>query len=187
MEAWLTSFVVVFLAEMGDKTQLLAFSLTSRFRRPWAVMAGILTATLFNHGVSAWGGSWLSAQVSPRLMGLILAAGFIAFGFWTLIPDRYEEKSQTSHWGAFVTTTIVFFLVEIGDKTQLATMALGARFGAPVLITIGTTLGMLGADGLAVFFGEKVSERIPMKWIRILTAGLFFLFGLWTGWMALRS
>ncbi|HAZ08813.1 MAG TPA: hypothetical protein DCZ01_09905 [Elusimicrobia bacterium] len=186
MEAFNTSFIVVALAEMGDKTQLLAFSLSSRFRRPWPVMAGILTATIVNHALSAWGGAWAAAYFSPKIVATALALSFLGFGVWTLVPDKYEGRQGPSRFGPFLTTTAVFFLVEIGDKTQLATMALGAKFGAPMAITAGTTLGMMASDGFGVFLGERVAQRIPMHWIRRVTAALFFAFGGWSAVMAAR-
>ena len=182
-----TSFVVVTLAEMGDKTQLLAFSLASRFRKPWPIMGGILTATLFNHALSAWGGSWAATRLSPRLLAWALAVSFLGFGAWTLIPDRYHDDRKDGGFGPYLTTAATFFFVEIGDKTQLATMALGARFGNPLAVTIGTTAGMLVADGLGVFAGDRLGERIPLRWLRIATATLFFAFGVASLLTAIRS
>lgn len=178
MEAIIGSFILVAASEMGDKTQLLAFSLASRFRKPWVVIAGILVATLANHALAASAGSLVSAYVPPRVMAGILAALFIAFGLWTLKPDTLEETKETSHFGAFLTTIILFFLAEMGDKTQLATVAMAARYKSVVLVTIGTTLGMMAANGPAVFLGEKLAGKVQMKWVRWVAASLFFLFGL---------
>lgn len=178
--------MVVTAAEMGDKTQLLAFSLASRFRKPWPIMAGILTATLINHGLSAWGGAWAAAYLSPKVMAWTLAVSFVGFAAWTLIPDRYEAGRERGRFGPYLTTTVVFFLVEIGDKTQLATVALGARFAAPIAVTIGTTAGMMIADGLGVFAGDRLSERVSMRWLRAITAGLFLAFGIGSAVVALR-
>lgn len=178
MNALLTSFAVVALAEMGDKTQLLAFSLSSRFRTPWPIMGGILAATVVNHAASAWGGSWAASYLSSKRMAWVLAASFLGFAIWTLVPDRYEGRERHGRFGPFLTTAVTFFFVEIGDKTQLATVALGARFGTPVPITIGTTAGMLLADGLGVFAGEKLAERMPMKSLRWATSALFLAFGI---------
>jgi putative Ca2+/H+ antiporter (TMEM165/GDT1 family) len=172
---------------MGDKTQLLAFSLASRYRRPWVVMAGILVATLANHLLAASVGTWVSAQVPPRVMAGVLAATFIGFGIWTLVPDTLEERSGPSGLGPFLTTVILFFLAEMADKTQLATVALAARYRSVVLVTIGTTLGMLAADGLAVFLGERLARRVSMKAIRVVAAGIFVVFGLLSAWAALRG
>jgi len=187
VEAIVTSFLLVAVSEMGDKTQLLAFSLASRYRRPWVVMAGILVATILNHALAASLGTWVSEHVPPRVMAGILAATFIGFGFWTLKPDTLEESKGPSGFGPFLTTTILFFLAEMADKTQLATVALAARYQSVVLVTIGTTLGMLASDGLAVFLGEKLARRVSMKGIRMVAAGLFFLFGVLSAWAALRG
>jgi putative Ca2+/H+ antiporter (TMEM165/GDT1 family) len=185
MEPILSSFALVALSEMGDKTQLLAFSLASRYRRPWVVMAGILAATILNHALASTAGTWISAQVPPRVMSAILAATFIAFGLWTLRPDTLEADGKPDRFGPFVTTTILFFLAEMGDKTQLATVALAARYQAIVLVTLGTTLGMLASDGLAVFLGEKLAARISMRWLRYAAAAGFFAFGAASLWGAL--
>jgi putative Ca2+/H+ antiporter (TMEM165/GDT1 family) len=172
---------------MGDKTQLLAFSLATRYRRPWIVMAGILTATILNHALAAGAGSWISTHVPPRVMASALGATFIGFGLWTLKPDTLDEDARTDKFGPYVTTTILFFLAEMADKTQLATVALAARFQSVVLVTIGTTLGMLASDGLAVFLGERFAQRVPMHWLRRAAASLFFLFGIISIWAAIRA
>jgi len=187
METVLGSFLLVAVSEMGDKTQLLAFSLASRYRRPWVVMAGILVATVLNHALAAGVGTWVSEHVPPRVMAGVLAATFLGFGLWTLKPDTLEETSGPSRLGPFLTTVVLFFLAEMADKTQLATVALAARYRSVVLVTVGTTLGMLAADGLAVFLGERLAARLPMRWIRAGAAGLFFLFGALSAWSALRS
>lgn len=164
---------------MGDKTQLLALILAARFRKPWTVMAGILAATLVNHALASWAGSRLTGLVSPLMLQYGLALTFFIFAAWILIPDKEDgESAQYKAWGAFLTTAIAFFLAEMGDKTQLVTVALGARFADPIAVTLGTTLGMLAADGLAVFFGDRITQRISMTWIRRATAALFGLFGL---------
>lgn len=187
MEPVLASFLLVAVSEMGDKTQLLAFSLATRFRRPWVVMAGILVATVLNHALAAGVGAWVSAHVPPRVMAGILAATFIGFGVWTLVPDTLDEEGGGSRFGPFLTTTVLFFLAEMGDKTQLATVALAARYRSLALVTVGTTLGMLASDGLAVFVGEKLATRVPMAWVRRVAAGIFFVFGLASLWAALRG
>jgi putative Ca2+/H+ antiporter (TMEM165/GDT1 family) len=172
-----TSFLVVALAEMGDKTQLIALSLASRYGHPRSVMAGILIATLFNHALASSAGVWVAGLVSAVTIGWLLGLGFIAFGVWTLVPDRVEDSKRRSGWGPLLTTTVVFFLAEMGDKTQLATVALGARFHSAVAVTAGTTLGMLAADGLAVFAGAKLTSIVPMHRVRWVAAALFFAFG----------
>lgn len=163
---------------MGDKTQLLALVLAARFRKPWVVMAGIFVATLVNHALSAWAGDLLSAIFSPNTLRWILAAAFFSFAAWVLVPDKDEGFKERGHWGAFLSTAIAFFIAEMGDKTQLATVALGARFSNVWLVTIGTTLGMLAANSLAVFCGHKLLDRIPLKWVRIFACCLFVISGL---------
>jgi Ca2+/H+ antiporter, TMEM165/GDT1 family len=185
LEPIITSFLLVAASEMGDKTQLLAFSLATRYRRPWVVMSGILTATVLNHALASALGSFVSEHVPARVMGLVLAATFVAFGVWTLRPDTFEESGRAGRFGPYLTTTILFFLAEMADKTQLATVALAARYRSVVLVTIGTTLGMLASDGLAVFLGEKLAARVQMRWIRISAASLFFAFGAASLWGAL--
>ena len=174
----LSSFVVVALAEMGDKTQLIALTLGLRFRHPWMVMLGILIATILNHALASAVGVWGAAHLGGPVLGWVLGTSFILFGVWTLIPDKAAAPSQRPGWGPLLTTTIVFFFAEMGDKTQLATVALGARFSSTIQVTAGTTLGMLVADGLAVFAGARFSERIPMWLFRRVAAGSFFIFGL---------
>jgi Ca2+/H+ antiporter, TMEM165/GDT1 family len=182
-----SSFTLVAVSEMGDKTQLLAFSLAGRYRRPWTVMAGILVATVANHGLASTLGAWISMHVPPRVMAAVLAATFVGFGLWTLRPDTLDEEGKPPRFGPFVTTVVLFFLAEMGDKTQLATVALAARFGSAVLVTVGTTLGMLASDGLAVFLGEKFAAKVQGRWLRIVAACLFFLFGIASAWSALRG
>jgi putative Ca2+/H+ antiporter (TMEM165/GDT1 family) len=178
MQAIWQSFFLVFVSEMGDKTQLLALVLAARFKKPWTIMAGILVATLLNHALASWVGQRLSGLVNPTYLSWILAATFFAFAIWILIPDKDEELKQKNKYGAFLTTLVTFFLAEMGDKTQLATVALGAQFQDFYMVTIGTTLGMLGADGLAVFFGKKLTAKIPMNIIHKVASFLFFLFGI---------
>jgi putative Ca2+/H+ antiporter (TMEM165/GDT1 family) len=186
MTALLSSFMVVALAEMGDKTQLVALSMASRYQRPWAVLLGVLIATTINHALASSVGVWAANRVPSIVVEWILGLGFIGFGVWTLVPDTYDEPTKRRVWGPIVTTTVVFFLAEMGDKTQLATVALAARFGSPVAVTAGTTLGMLAADALAVFAGNHLATRLSIVWIRRAAAALFFLFGLAVILKALR-
>jgi putative Ca2+/H+ antiporter (TMEM165/GDT1 family) len=178
MTALVSSFAVVALAEMGDKTQLIALTLGLRYRRPWIIMLGILAATLGNHALAAAVGAWGAARLDSARLGWILGLGFIAFGLWTLVPDRADTPAERRRWGPLLTTTVVFFFAEMGDKTQLATVALGARFSSTIQVTAGTTLGMLVADGLAVFAGSRFADRVPIRLFRRVAAGLFFAFGL---------
>ena len=164
-----------------DKTQLIALSLASRYRRPWSVLGGIFIATLANHALASsverLGGR--AGTVRGRRRGLGPRLGFIAFGrYWTLFPDRVEEREPPGAWGPLLTTTVVFFLAEMGDKTQLATVALGARYHSTVAVTAGTTAGMMLADGLAVFAGTTLTRVLPMARLRLIAALLFFAFGL---------
>ncbi len=171
------SFLLVAASEMGDKTQLLAFSLAARYRRPWTVLGGILLATVLNHALAATAGSWIAAQVPPRVMAALLGATFVGFGLWTLKPDTLDVARAPDRFGPFLTTCVLFFLAEMGDKTQLATVALAARYGSVAAVTAGTTAGMLAADGLAVFLGERLAARVQLRWIRWSAAALFFAFG----------
>lgn len=176
MIALWSSFVVVALAEMGDKTQLIALMLASRYRRPWTVMLGILLATLLNHALAATAGVWVASLLPTSLLGWLVGVGFVGFGIWTLVPDRAPAPGRRE-WGPLLTTTVVFFLAEMGDKTQLATVVLGARFHSATMVTAGTTLGMLAADGLAVFAGSWLTSVVSMKRLRWVAAALFFAFG----------
>ena len=177
MEPFLVSCALVAAAEMGDKTQLLSFVLAGRLRKPWAIIAGILVATLLNHTLAGSVGYWLGGWLSRAALLWITGVSFIAFGLWTLHPDSLDEGLQLRGRGAFVITTIAFFLAEMGDKTQLATVALAARFQAPLMVILGTTAGMLVADVPAVWLGGKLAQRVPMKALRITAALLFLGFG----------
>jgi putative Ca2+/H+ antiporter (TMEM165/GDT1 family) len=188
LQAILSSFGLVALSEMGDKTQLLAFSLAARFRAPVQIMAGIFVATLLNHALASTAGAWAAAQVEPRMLQMALAATFLAFGFWTLKPDQLEEKrSDDDKYGPFVTTAFLFFLAEMGDKTQFATAALAAQFQSAAVVTLGTTLGMMLSDGLAVLLGDRLAAHVQMRWVRFAAASLFFAFGIVALIAALRG
>jgi putative Ca2+/H+ antiporter (TMEM165/GDT1 family) len=179
MEVLLNCFILVFAGEMGDKTQLLALVLAARFRKPWTIMAGVLVATMLNHALAAWGGQALASFVGPETLRWGLAVLFFLFAAWILIPDKEDEPKEVGHFGAFLTTVIAFFVAEMGDKTQLATIALGARYSNVLLVTAGTTLGMLASNALAIFLGERLLKRVPMQWIRRGASVLFVLFGAW--------
>jgi Ca2+/H+ antiporter, TMEM165/GDT1 family len=182
LESLLVSTGVVALAEMGDKTQLLAFLLAARFRKPLPIIVGILCATLLNHGLAGALGVWITTHVSPSIMRWVLGVSFLAMAGWTLIPDRIEadEKGFANRFGVFGATFVTFFLAEMGDKTQVATVALAAHYGTPLLVIAGTTLGMLIADVPAVFIGEKLATRVPMKLVHSIAAGIFALLGVLT-------
>ena len=181
METFLTSIATVALAEIGDKTQLLAIVLATRFRRPLPIIAGILVATLANHLGAAWLGYAAASVLKGKWFRYLIAISFIAMAGWSLIPDKFEEDAEkrTGRFGAFVTTLVSFFLVEMGDKTQLATIALGARFHDVTAVAAGTTVGMLVANVPAVFLGQALIERIPLRAVRIVAALLFLALGLW--------
>lgn len=172
------SFLLILASEMGDKTQLLALVLATRFRKPWTVLTGITLATLLNHGLASVVGHWIAGLISPQILSWILAALFVGFGLWVLIPDKEEELHSSGHLGALLTTIGAFFIAEMGDKTQLATLALGANYASPVLVTIGTTLGMIAADALVIFFGHHLTRRISMTWIHRAACAIFILFAI---------
>jgi Ca2+/H+ antiporter, TMEM165/GDT1 family len=182
MEALYISTGVVALAEMGDKTQLLAFILAARFKKPVPIILGILLATLVNHGLAGALGAWITSVVSPDAMRWVLGLSFMGMAIWTLIPDKIEEEETqvAQKLGVFGATLVTFFLAEMGDKTQIATVALAAHYGAPLLVVIGTTLGMLIADVPAVFVGNKFADKIPMKLVHSIAAGIFAIMGLLT-------
>ncbi len=182
MEALYISIGVVALAEMGDKTQLLAFILAARFKKPVPIILGILCATLVNHGLAGALGAWITSVISPDTMRWVLGLSFIGMAIWTLIPDKIEEEETQAaqKLGVFGATLVTFFLAEMGDKTQIATVALAAHYGAPLLVVIGTTLGMLIADVPAVFVGNKFAAKIPMKLVHSIAAGIFAVMGLLT-------
>ena len=181
MDAILTSTAVVALAEIGDKTMLLAIVLAARFQKPLPIILGILVATLANHGIAAFLGHTIAGLLDGQWFRYAVGLGFVAMAAWTLVPDTFEDDDQprVGRFGAFLTTAIAFFLVEIGDKTQIATIALGAQFDSVVLVTIGTTLGMMLANVPAVWFGQKIIERVSLKAVRIVAALLFLVIGLW--------
>ena len=183
MDALLSSTALVALAEIGDKTQLLALLLAARFRRPAAIVAGILLATLANHALAAWLGASAAAWLEGPWFGAVVALGFIAMGLWTLVPDKLDEdEAPRSGRSAFMTTLVSFFLVEIGDKTQIATIALGARYGDVLAVTAGTTFGMLLANVPVVLAGDRLIRRVPLKAVRIAAAALFVAMGAWLLW-----
>jgi putative Ca2+/H+ antiporter (TMEM165/GDT1 family) len=180
LEALLTSTFVVALAEVGDKTQLLAIVLATRFKRPLPIIAGIFAATIANHFLAALLGSEAASFLNGTWFRYLVAGSFVAMAIWTLIPDKLDElEDKPPRFGAFFTTLIAFFLVEMGDKTQIATVALGARFNSVVSVTMGTTLGMMLANVPAVFLGNELIKRVPLKAIRRIAALLFLAIGLW--------
>ena len=191
MESLFISTGVVALAEMGDKTQLLAFILAARFKKPVPIILGILAATVVNHGLAGALGAWIMSTISPQVLRWVLGLSFLGMAVWTLIPDKIEEEeTHIAHkYGVFGATLTTFFLAEMGDKTQIATVALAAHYAAPVSVVAGTTLGMLIADVPAVFVGDKLASKIPMRWVHAVAAGVFAVLGILTlmgvgsGWM----
>jgi putative Ca2+/H+ antiporter (TMEM165/GDT1 family) len=180
VEAFFASFAMVAIAEMGDKTQLLSFVLAARFRgRHWSIIAGIFAATVANHLFAAFVGDWVAAKVPQDVMRWVLGIGFIAFAVWALFPDRLGEGEDRKGlaFGAFATTLIAFFLAEMGDKTQLATVALGAKYDSLAAVVLGTTFGMMAANVPAVLLGERLAQYIPLWRMRYAAAAIFAVFG----------
>ena len=182
MESLLVSTGVVALAEIGDKTQLLAFILAARFKKTLPIILGILAATVINHGLAGALGAWITSTISPEVLRWVLGASFIGMAIWTMIPDKIEEEETqvAQRFGIFGATFITFFLAEMGDKTQIATVAMAAHYIAPLMVVIGTTLGMLIADVPAVFAGDKLANKIPMKLVHSIAAAVFAALGIAT-------
>ena len=181
MDAFLISAGVVALAEIGDKTQLLAFILAAKFRRPWPIVWGILAATIVNHALAGALGSWITGKVGPQALRWVLGLTFLAMAAWTLIPDRLNgDDAKLARHGVFLTTVVAFFLAEMGDKTQIATLALAARFDAFMPVVAGTTLGMMLANVPAVFIGDRLAHRMPVRLVRGIAAVIFAVLGLLT-------
>jgi len=180
MEAFLVSTGIVALAEMGDKTQLLALILAARFKKPWPIVAGILVATLVNHALAGAAGAWVTTLISPQMLRWILAASFLAMAAWMLVPDKIDadEDEKPPRYGVFLTTVLVFFLAEMGDKTQIATVMLAARYDAIVSVVAGTTLGMMLANAPVVWLGERVTRLVPLRVVHIVSAIIFAGLGL---------
>jgi len=181
MEAFLISTGLVALAEMGDKTQLLALILAVRFRKPWPIVAGILVATVVNHALAGALGAWVTTVLGPVWLRWILGLSFLAMAAWMLVPDKFDdddEASQAPRWGVFGTTVIAFFLAEMGDKTQIATVMLAAQYQAWAWVVAGTTLGMMLANAPVVWLGERMTRRIPIRLVHLVSAGIFLVLGL---------
>ena len=179
MEAFLISTSIVALAEMGDKTQLLSLVLAARFRKPWPIVWGIMAATLVNHAMAGAVGSFITTLLSPEVLRWVLAASFLAMAVWMLIPDKLDEDDQpkSPKYGVFATTVVLFFLAEMGDKTQIATVALGAQYQPLVAVVAGTTLGMMLANAPVVFFGDAITKRVPIRVVHLIAAVIFAVLG----------
>ncbi|MBK6004742.1 TMEM165/GDT1 family protein [Ramlibacter ginsenosidimutans] len=183
MEAFLVSTGVVALGEMGDKTQLLAFLLAARFKRPLPIVLGVLTATLVNHTAAGALGAWIARALGPDILRWVISLGFLAMAGWMLIPDKVDEESAgegMGRFGVFGTTVITFFLAEMGDKTQIATVALAARYDTLVPVVAGTTLGMMLADVPAVFLGDRIAKKVNMRLVHGISALIFAVLGVLT-------
>jgi len=182
LEAFLISIGVVALGEMGDKTQLLAVLLAARFKRPWPIVFGILAATLVNHGLAGAVGGAVARLLGPDLLRWVIGLSFIVMAAWMLVPDRADDEAAaaSARWGVFGTTLVTFFLAEMGDKTQIATVALAARYNDLVAVVAGTTIGMLLADVPAVFLGDRIARRISMPLVHAIAALIFALLGVLT-------
>jgi putative Ca2+/H+ antiporter (TMEM165/GDT1 family) len=179
MEAFFVSTGIVALAEMGDKTQLLSLVLAARYRKPLPIVLGILVATLVNHGLAGAAGAWLTTLLGPTVLRWILAGSFIAMAVWMLIPDKLDEgdSDNSPRLGVFGTTVVAFFLAEMGDKTQIATVMLAARYHAWFAVVAGTTLGMMLANAPVVWFGDRITRRVPLRIVHIVSALIFAAMG----------
>jgi putative Ca2+/H+ antiporter (TMEM165/GDT1 family) len=179
MEAFLVSTGIVALAEMGDKTQLLTLVLAARYRKPLPIATGILVSTLVNHGLAGGAGAWLTTVLGPGPLRWVLAGSFIAMAAWILIPDKLDDAAATRapRLGVFWTTVIAFFLAEMGDKTQIATVMLAARYHAWFAVVAGTTLGMMLANGPVVWFGDRITRHVPLRTVRLVAATIFAALG----------
>ncbi len=179
MEAFLVSTGLVALAEMGDKTQLLSLVLAARFRKPWPIVWGILVATLFNHALAGALGSWVTTALGPEVLRWVLGGSFIAMAIWMLIPDKLDEGAGAAapRAGVFLTTLVAFFLAEMGDKTQVATVMLAAQFNAWAAVVAGTTLGMMLANVPVVWFGDAITRKVPIRLVHTIGAVVFLVLG----------
>ena len=178
-ESFLVSTGLVALAEIGDKTQLLSLVLAARFRKPWPIVAGILAATLANHAAAGALGAWITTLVGPAILTKIVGASFIAMALWVLVPDKLDGVgAERKQGGVFLTTTVLFFIAEMGDKTQIATVMLAARYASLAAVVIGTTLGMLIANVPVVFFGDALAKKVPLAIVRKVTAAAFAILGI---------
>jgi putative Ca2+/H+ antiporter (TMEM165/GDT1 family) len=181
MEAFLVSTGIVALAEIGDKTQLLAFILAAKFRKPVPIILGILVATIANHAMAGALGAWITSLMGPETLRWVLGVSFIAMAGWTLIPDKFDEdEAKLAQFGVFGTTLIAFFLAEMGDKTQVATVALAAQYHSILFVVLGTTLGMMIANVPAVLLGDKIAERMPVRMVHGIAAAIFAVLGVAT-------
>jgi putative Ca2+/H+ antiporter (TMEM165/GDT1 family) len=185
MEAFFLSTGIVALAEMGDKTQLLALVLAARFRKPWPIVWGIFVATVVNHALAGAAGAWITTLIGPQMLRWVLGVSFIAMAVWMLIPDKLEDgdTAEGPRWGVFGTTLVAFFLAEMGDKTQIATVMLAAQYSGWLWVVAGTTLGMMLANAPVVWLGERITRRIPLRTVHVVSAGIFLVLGILALWV----
>ena len=180
MEAFLVSTSIVALAEMGDKTQLLSLVLAAKFRKPLPIVAGIFVATVVNHALAGAVGNWITTVLGPDMLRWILGVSFILMAGWMLIPDKLDEGDADGkpRWGVFGTTLVAFFLAEMGDKTQIATVMLAAQYNAYLWVVAGTTLGMMIANAPVVWLGDKITRKVPIRAVHLISAVIFLVLGL---------
>ena len=180
MEAFLVSTSIVALAEMGDKTQLLSLVLAAKFRKPLPIVTGIFVATVVNHALAGAVGNWITTVLGPDMLRWILGVSFILMAGWMLIPDKLDEGEAdgSPRWGVFGTTVVAFFLAEMGDKTQIATVMLAAQYNAYLWVVAGTTLGMMIANAPVVWLGERITRRVPIRAVHVVSAVIFLVLGL---------
>lgn len=180
MEAFLVSTAIVTLAEMGDKTQLLSLVLAARFRKPWPIVLGIFVATLANHALAGAVGSWVTTVLGPQVLRWVLGLSFIAMAVWMLIPDKLDDDGDGAapRFGVFGTTLVAFFLAEMGDKTQVATVMLAAQYSAYFWVVAGTTLGMMLANAPVVWLGDRLVKKVPIRVVHLVSASIFLILGL---------
>ena len=185
MEAFLVSTSIVALAEMGDKTQLLALVLAARFRKPWPIVWGIFVATVVNHALAGAAGAWITTMIGQQVLRWVLGVSFIAMAVWMLIPDKLDDgdTGEGPRWGVFGTTVVAFFLAEMGDKTQIATVMLAAQYSGWLWVVAGTTLGMMLANAPVVWLGEHITRRIPLRTVHVVSAGIFLVLGILALWV----
>ena len=185
MEAFFVSTAIVALAEMGDKTQLLSLVLAARFRKPWPIVLGIFVATLANHALAGAVGAWVTQLLGPQLLRWVLGASFIAMALWMLIPDKLDDDEGggvAPRWGVFGTAVLAFFLAEMGDKTQIATVMLAAQYSAWAWVVMGTTVGMMLANAPVVWLGERITRRVPIRAVHVVSAVIFLGLGVLALW-----
>ena len=186
MTAFFNSLIIVAFAEMGDRTQILSLLLAAQFKKKWTILLGVFIATVLNHALAAVSGQWIASFLTPFILNICLTVLFLGFALWILVPDRLDEQKPSARYGALLTTILTFFMAEMGDKTQFATITLAARYHSTFWVTLGTTCGMLLSNGLAIFLGEKLTQKISLTQIRWIASAMYFIFAILTALEALR-